>query len=101
MKRQTETGLEGHSLEGSVSSGHIHLLAHSCVSPARDSPELRCLSFLLGFYYGGVIDQIAIHVMKLSLQTPPPRGYQAAHMAQSPCPLIMWLTSGAVSPHSE
>ena len=46
MKRQTETGLEGHSLEGSVSSGHIHLLAHSCVSPARDSPELRCLSDL-------------------------------------------------------
>ena len=52
---------------------------HTCVyHQPWSSLELQCRSFLLGFYYGGVIDQIAIHVRKLNLQPPPPKGHQAA-----------------------
>ena len=76
MKRHRETGLECHSLEDSLSSGHICLLAHSCVSPAREFCASGPVVFV-GVYYGGVIDQIAIRMTKLDLQ-PPSRGHQAA-----------------------
>lgn len=76
---------------------------HTCVyHQPWSSLELQCRSFLLlGFYYGGVIDQIAIRVRKpgSAAATPQRPSGCSSHVAQSPCPLIMcgWL-SGASAP---
>ena len=84
--RNTERQVwKGHSLEDSLSSGHICLLAHSCVSPAREFCASGPVVFVR-VYHGGVIDQIAIRMTKLDLQPPSPEAIRQLSRGSKPLP---------------
>lgn len=73
-----------------------------CIHQPRSS-ELQCLQLLLGFYYVGMIDQITIHMIEVSLQPPPsPEEVRLlVHGSETQPSNHVVGSTGGLSPHSE